>query len=37
MIYNKTMFDELGLEEPTTYEELLAVAKVIEEEKGIIP
>ncbi|QRN82054.1 carbohydrate ABC transporter substrate-binding protein [Chloroflexota bacterium] len=37
VIYNKTMFDELGLEEPTTYEELLAVAKVIEEEKGIIP
>jgi len=37
MLYNKTMFDELGLEEPTTYEELVEVSQVIAEEKGIIP
>lgn len=33
--YNKTLFDELGLEVPTTYEELEEVSKKITEEKGI--
>lgn len=33
--YNKTMFDELGLEVPTTYEQLEEVSKKIKEEKGI--
>ncbi len=33
--YNKTMFDELGLEEPQTLEELQHCADVIREEKGI--
>jgi raffinose/stachyose/melibiose transport system substrate-binding protein len=35
--YNKTMFDELSLSVPTTYEELLTVAQTIAEEKGITP
>ena len=34
--YNKTLFDELGLEVPTTYEELTEVAKTITEKKGIV-
>ena len=34
--YNKTLFDELGLEAPTTYEELTEVAKTITEKKGIV-
>lgn len=33
--YNKTMFDELGLEVPTTYEELAEVSKKIYEAKNI--
>ena len=33
--YNKTMFDELGLEEPKTLDELQHCADVIREEKGI--
>ena len=33
--YNKTLFDELGLEVPTNYEELVEVSKKINEEKGI--
>lgn len=33
--YNKTLFDELGLEVPTTYDELVEVSKKIYEEKGI--
>ncbi|MGO3017540.1 MAG: ABC transporter substrate-binding protein [Anaerococcus sp.] len=33
--YNKTLFDELGLEVPTTFEELKEVSKKIYEEKGI--
>lgn len=33
--YNKTLFDELGLEVPTTYEELEEVSKTITAEKGI--
>lgn len=33
--YNKTMFDDLGLEEPETFEELVHCADVIREEKGI--
>lgn len=35
IFYNKTLFDELGLEVPTTLEELAEVSKVIYEEKGI--
>ena len=34
--YNKTMFDELGLEEPKTLDELQHCADVIREEKGIV-
>lgn len=33
--YNKTLFDELGLEVPTTYDELFEVSKKIYDEKGI--
>ncbi|MGL5312639.1 MAG: ABC transporter substrate-binding protein [Peptostreptococcaceae bacterium] len=33
--YNKTLLDELGLEAPTTLEELAQVSKTIKEEKGI--
>lgn len=34
--YNKTLLDELGLEVPTTLEELAEVSKTIQAEKGII-
>ena len=34
--YNKTLFEELGLEVPTTLEELAEVSKTIKEEKGIV-
>lgn len=33
--YNKTMFEELGLSVPTTYEEFAEVSKTIYEKKGI--
>ena len=33
--YNKTLFDELGLTPPSTYDELVEVSKKIYEEKGI--
>ncbi len=33
--YNKTLLDELGLEAPTTLEELTEVSKTIQAEKGI--
>lgn len=33
--YNKTLFDELNLKVPTTYEELAQTAKTIYEKKGI--
>lgn len=33
--YNKTLYDELGLKEPTSFEELKENAKKIYEEKGI--
>lgn len=33
--YNKDLFEELGLEVPTTYEEFANVAKTITEKKGI--
>ncbi|MCF0146763.1 MAG: ABC transporter substrate-binding protein [Clostridium sp.] len=33
--YNKTLLDELGLEVPSTYEELAQVSKTIKEKKGI--
>ncbi len=35
--YNATMFKELGLQEPKTYADLLAVARTIKEQKGIQP
>lgn len=35
--YNKTMFDELGLTPPKTFDELVTVANTIREEKGIMP
>lgn len=34
--YNKTLFDELGLEVPTTFEEFAQVSKTITEKKGIV-
>lgn len=34
--YNKTLFEELGLKVPTTYEEFAEVAKTITEKKGIV-
>ena len=37
MIYNADMFAELGLEVPKTFEEIVAVAQVIRDEKGITP
>lgn len=37
LYYNKTMFDELGLEEPETFEDLIECGKVIQKEKGIMP
>lgn len=33
--YNKDIFDNLGIEEPTTYEEMLAISKTIQNEMGI--
>ncbi|MGB9872810.1 MAG: ABC transporter substrate-binding protein [Anaerolineae bacterium] len=33
LYYNKALFDELGLQPPTTYDELIAVAKAIKEAK----
>ena len=35
--YNMAMFDELGLEIPQTFDELVEVCRVIKEEKGITP
>ena len=35
LFYNKTLFDELGLTAPTTWDELLTVAETIKTEKGI--
>ena len=35
--YNESIFEELGLNEPTTYDELVAVCKTISEKKGIEP
>jgi multiple sugar transport system substrate-binding protein len=35
MIYNKDLFDELGLSVPTTFEQFLATAKTIKEKNGI--
>lgn len=35
--YNATMFKELGLSEPKTYADLLAVAQTIKDKKGIQP
>ncbi len=34
--YNKTLFDELGLKVPTTFEEFAQTAKTITEKKGIV-
>lgn len=36
MWYNKTLFEELGLKVPTTFEEFKEVAKTITEKKGIV-
>lgn len=33
--YNKTIFDELGLTPPSTWDELVSVSKTIKEKKGI--
>ena len=35
LFYNKTIFDELGLNPPTNWDELVAVSKTIKEKKGI--
>lgn len=34
--YNKTLFDELNIKPPTSYEELTKVAKEIKDKKGIV-
>ena len=34
--YNKTMFDELGLEAPGTWDDLLNIGKTFQEEKGMV-
>ena len=35
--YNKTMFDELGLKPPKTFDEFVTVANTLREKKGVIP
>lgn len=35
LFYNKTMFDELGIEVPTTWDEVVAAAEVVKAEKDI--
>lgn len=37
IFYNKTLFDELGLKAPGTWEEFMHVSKTIKEETDIIP
>jgi raffinose/stachyose/melibiose transport system substrate-binding protein len=37
MLYNRQVFEELGLETPSTHEELLEVAEVIRQETDITP
>lgn len=37
LYYNKTMFDELGLQVPTTFDDLINIGKVVKEKKGIMP
>lgn len=37
MLYNKQIFEDLGLEIPNTHEELLAISNVIREETDITP
>lgn len=34
--YNKTLFDELGLEAPTTWDDLLTIGETFLEEKGMV-
>ncbi len=36
-LYNKTLFDEMNLTAPTTYEELLAVAKAFTDKGDVMP
>lgn len=36
LYYNKTLYDELGLEVPTTWDELVSNCQIIMDEKGII-
>lgn len=35
--YNADLFEELGLQEPQTYEDLVAISETIRNEKGILP
>lgn len=35
--YNKTLFQELGIEEAKTFDELVKISQTIQEKKGIIP
>ena len=37
VVYNIDIFNELGLEEPTTYEDLVEAADTIKDQKGIMP
>ncbi|MDR0593228.1 MAG: extracellular solute-binding protein [Bifidobacteriaceae bacterium] len=37
IVYNADMFKELGIDPPTTYEELVAAGKTIRDAKGIVP
>ncbi len=36
-LYNKTLFDEMGLQAPTTWDELLTVSRALSEKDGMMP
>lgn len=36
-LYNKTLFDEMGLQAPSTWDELTAVSKALSEKDGMMP
>lgn len=36
-LYNKTLFDEMGLQAPQTWDELVSVSKALSEKDGVMP
>ena len=36
-LYNKTLFDEMGLQAPQTWDELVGVSKALSEKDGVMP